>query len=118
MEYFDTSEFDCKHTGKNEMNTDFLQYVDELRDRCGFPFVITSGYRDVTHPVEAAKDKPGFHSMGVAADIKVNGGFQRYEIVEHAIDMGIGGIGVNKQFIHIDQRQLIYPQMSKVIFTY
>ena len=33
-----------------------MEMVDELRDRCGFPFVITSGYRSPQHPIEAKKD--------------------------------------------------------------
>ena len=69
LRYFDLSEFACKHTGENRMNPDFLVRLDELRHRCGFPFQITSGYRDPSHPVEARKDKPGQHSLGVAADI-------------------------------------------------
>jgi uncharacterized protein YcbK (DUF882 family) len=118
MQYFKSSEFDCKHTGKNEMNLDFLQYMDELRERCGFPLVITSGYRDVTHPVEAKKDKPGFHSKGVAADVSATTGDLKYIIVNQAMEMGFYGIGVHRAFIHLDCRQLIYPEMPKVVFAY
>ena len=48
-----------------------MEKVDELRDRCGFPFVITSGYRSPQHPIEAKKDVPGTHAQGIAADIKI-----------------------------------------------
>jgi len=48
--YFKDHEFDCKHTGKNEMDPEFLEELDELRRRVGVPFVVTSGYRDATHP--------------------------------------------------------------------
>jgi len=106
LRYFDRSEFDCSHTGNNEMDQRFLRYLDELRHRCGFPFVITSGYRDPSHPVEAAKENgPGQHSAGVAADIAVSDGVQRMTILKHAFEMDVfNGIGVSNGFIHLDRR--------------
>jgi zinc D-Ala-D-Ala carboxypeptidase len=105
MKYFDISEFDCKHTGRNEMQEHFLQALDELRERCGFPFKVTSGYRDPSHPVEARKERPGTHTKGIAADIEVADGIQRRKVVEEALKMGFGGIGVAKTFIHVDARK-------------
>lgn len=104
LKYFDISEFDCTHTGKNEMNYRFLTKLDALRYSCGFPFAITSGYRDTTHPDEVDKPFPGEHTRGIAADIRVRGGYQRYKLVEEAIKMGFSGIGVAKTFVHVDDR--------------
>ena len=104
LKYFKLSDFNCTHTGKNEMEEDFLLRLDELRDRCGFPFFITSGYRDITHPVEAKKEVGGQHTKGVAADIMVINGYQRYTILKEALAMGFKGIGVANSFIHVDDR--------------
>ena len=105
MRYFDISEFDCSFTGNNEMNEDFLIKLDELREACGFPFTITSGFRDPEgHPIEAKKAKGGTHSQGIAADIKVNNGAEKYKIISEAMKMGFTGIGVAKTFIHVDIR--------------
>lgn len=104
MKYFDLSEFNCQHTGNNEMDPKFLERLDELRRRCGFPFVITSGYRDPSHPIEAAKSKPGTHAQGLAADIRTLTSAERYTILEQAFSMGFRGIGVAKSFIHVDDR--------------
>ena len=104
MRFFDISEFDCHHTGRNEMQPEFLLMLDELRARCGFPFVITSGYRDITHPIEAAKKQGGTHSEGIAADIKVNNGHQAYLIQKHAYELGFGGIAYGNGFVHVDSR--------------
>ena len=82
----------------------FLERLDELRHRCGFPFIITSGYRSPKHSIERRKSKPGTHAQGIAADIKVSGGDQRYTIQKHAYQMGFNGIGVHKTFIHVDDR--------------
>ena len=113
MKYFKIEEFDCKHTGKNEMVPEFLEKLDHLRDECGFPFVVTSGYRDKTHPVEAAKKAAGVHSQGIACDIKVNTGYQRYVLLKKAFEHGFTGIGVAKDFIHLDARMGI-----PVVWTY
>jgi len=56
MRYFTVDEFNCQHTGENQMEPEFMELVDELRHRCAFPFIITSGYRSLTHPIEAKKD--------------------------------------------------------------
>jgi uncharacterized protein YcbK (DUF882 family) len=86
------------------MEPEFMEKVDELRDRCGFPFVITSGFRSPTHPIEAKKDVPGTHSQGIAADIKITNSAQRYSIIREALAMGFTGIGVASDFIHVDTR--------------
>ena len=104
FKYFTWSEFDCKHTGKNEMSPDFIHKLDDLREACGFPFVITSGYRDRTHPVESAKSKPGTHNRGIAADIAINSGAGRFILVQKALALGFTGIGVGKTFVHVDTR--------------
>ena len=113
MRNFKLSEFACSHTGKNEMDSSFLSKLDELRDRCGFPFVITSAYRDITHPVEAKKNKGGTHTQGIAADIRVSNGTQKYTIVKEAMAMGFTGIGIANTFIHVDTRTT-----TPVIWTY
>ena len=104
LEFFDVSEFDCQETGANSMDRDFLLAMDELRRRCGFPFHITSGYRAETHTIERAKMKPGVHTEGIAADVRVRGGYQRAMVVKTAIELGFKGIGVNKDFVHVDFR--------------
>lgn len=113
MRNFELSEFACSHTGKNKMDSSFLSKLDELRDRCGFPFVITSAYRDITHPVEAKKNKGGTHTQGIAADIRVSNGTQKYTIVKEAMAMGFTGIGIANTFIHVDTRTT-----TPVIWTY
>ena len=64
MRYFNIKDFDCQETGNNEMSEDFLNKLDDLRHICGFPFIITSGYRDPSHSIEA--QSMGFNGIGVA----------------------------------------------------
>lgn len=108
LKHFKLKEFNCTHTAKNEMDESFLLRLDELREVCGIPFKITSGYRDKTHPVERAKDKPGKHSEGIAVDIYAPDGITKRTIIKHAIELGFNGIGVGSTFIHLDTRKS-YP---------
>ena len=95
------------------MEQDFLSKLDALREACGFPFVITSGYRSPDHPLEAVKEIPGTHAQGIAADIKITNSAQRYTIIREALAMGFAGVGVASDFIHVDTRG-----SAPVIWTY
>ena len=114
VKYFTKEEFNCKETGENNMQREFMEKLDELRELCGFPFVITSGYRSVHHSAETKKStKGGVHTLGIAADIAVANGQARREIVVSAIKLGFGGIGVAKGFVHVDSRN-----STPVMWTY
>lgn len=102
--HFSIDEFVCSHCGNVDMNPLFLAKLDKLREACGFPFVVTSGFRCKDHPIEAAKSSPGTHSLGAAADIAVNDGSQRRKIVEEALKAGFAGVGVASDFVHLDIR--------------
>lgn len=104
FKYFKIEDFDCQETGENEMDISFIYKLDHLREACGFPFYITSGYRSSNHSLEKIKKFPGQHSRGIAADIRVTGGAQRMQIIKHATALGFTGIGVAKSFVHVDTR--------------
>ena len=101
FKYFKLEDFDCQETGENGMSIEFIERLDGLRSVCGFPFIVTSGYRSPDHSIEARKEKPGQHAQGIAADIKVVGGVQRRILVEKALQMGFTGVGVDLSLIHI-----------------
>lgn len=105
LKYFSLDEFDCQVTGENRMEQEFLEQLDSLRLACGFAFLITSGYRHpLEHPIEAAKVVPGTHSQGIAADIRITSSVQRHCCVKEAMRLGFTGIGVAKDFVHVDTR--------------
>jgi len=105
LKFFTLEEFNCRVTGENKMEPEFLQKLDRLRGECGFPFVITSGYRHpIEHPIEAAKEVPGTHAQGIAADILVQDSVSRMVLVEKALELGFKGVGIAKTFVHVDTR--------------
>ena len=102
---FSEAEFTCSHTGRCEMQASFMEKLQQLRTKYGKAMTVTSGYRHETHPVEAKKDRPGIHTMGLAADIAC-GGSDAYHILQIAFKLGFTGIGVaqsgRNRFLHLD----------------
>jgi len=94
----------CSETGEEGIDIEFVLTLDMLREECGFPFVITSGYRSPMHSREIIKDEPGRHTEGIAADIHVISSSRRHTLVKVAMEMGITGIGIAKTFVHVDTR--------------
>ena len=105
--YFSEDELKCRHTGQCDMDWAFMQTIERIRERCGFPFKVSSAYRSIEHPIEAAKDNPGAHTTGKAMDILVSGE-QAMTLIKIAIEEGINRIGVAQKgdrasrFIHLD----------------
>lgn len=103
---FTEDEFKCSHTGKADMDKDFLDKLQALRTELDAPVIITSGFRDKTHPIEASKPKPGEHYEGKAADIACFGS-HAFKILKIAMRHGFTRIGVsqkgahNKRFLHL-----------------
>lgn len=114
---FKKEEFNCKHTGKNEMKHEFMLVLQKLRDAYGKPIVITSGFRDKTHPVERNKTTTGTHVQGIACDIRINDGSDLYELVELALQIGFTGLGIGNRtghkMLHLDIRKT-----TPVIWSY
>tara|TARA_R110000803_G_scaffold70908_2_gene133908 strand:- start:1397 stop:1741 length:345 start_codon:yes stop_codon:yes gene_type:complete len=105
FKYFLIDEFRCQQTGENNIDIAFVTLLDDLRGRCGFPFVITSGYRSPFHTIEASKNIPGYHTKGIAADIAMNNSSQRFILVDWAMSLGFSGIGIGPSFVHLDTRE-------------
>ena len=106
FKYFTREEFACKcGCSGNGIQDDFIAFLDELREMCGFAFHVNSGWRCKNHPDEVKKDKPGMHNTGWAADIRISGSYQRYIIQKWAYALGFLGIGPAKGFVHVDKRE-------------
>lgn len=118
---FSASEFRCKHSGKNEMNAEFMDKLQRLRTAYGKTMRITSGYRDKTHPVERSKTSTGAHTTGRAVDIAVQG-HEVYELVRMAMAFGFTGIGLKQhgpsRFLHLDDLGHSAQQPRPWIWTY
>ncbi len=103
---FTEDEFRCKGShccsGQAHMDPEFMDRLQELRNRCGFPFVITSGFRCPDHnAIVSSTGRHGPHTTGKACDIAVNGQ-KRFAILREFHGLGFKGIGIARSFIHLD----------------
>jgi hypothetical protein len=55
--YFSEDELKCKHTGICKMDPEFMETLEKIREEVGIPFIITSAYRDPTHPIARSSRK-------------------------------------------------------------
>ena len=105
---FTEAEMCCKHTGRCEMNVGFMDRLQRLRGMYGKPLVVTSGYRDPSHPEEAGRALPGAHAMGRAVDLAIAGP-EAFRIIQLAVLNGFTGIGVQQKgasrYLHLDDIQ-------------
>jgi uncharacterized protein YcbK (DUF882 family) len=99
------------------MEDDFLILCDELRGRCGFPLIVSSGYRCPEYNARVSETgSDGPHTHGVAVDFYVTG-LQAYVLLREAMAMGFKGIGVKQtgergaRFIHLDMMVDLRPNV-------
>jgi len=80
-----------------------------LRDYCGVPIKINSGYRSPEHNESIGGSKNSQHKLGRAADIVIQGmkPNDTHKLIEYLIGkevLKIGGLGSYNTFTHIDIR--------------
>ena len=106
---FNITEFHCKGTtcGCTETLHDpaLSSYLQQIRDHFGKPVHITSGYRCEKHNAATANAASrSRHTMGQAADFTISG-VKPAEIAKFAESIGVLGIGLYDNFVHIDTRE-------------
>ena len=109
MRYFTLSEFDSPdQPGSGEMmDPDFLAMLDESRDVAGIPFVITSGFRTISHNKKLIKEgysasRNSSHLLGLAADIYCTDSRSRFIILDALQEVGFTRLGIAPNFLHVD----------------
>jgi uncharacterized protein YcbK (DUF882 family) len=123
LKYFTLEEFACPtlpNSGVN-MDSDFLQKLDNARNIAGISFKINSGYRTQEHH-NAIYKKLGkeptksAHLIGKAADIHCTDSKSRFVIISALLDAGFTRIGIASTFIHCDTAEK--GKAQQVIWTY
>lgn len=107
---FSKSEFACKcgncDSDGSEMNAQFMDKLQQLRDYYGKPMIITSGFRCLEHNQASGGSPKSMHMQGRAADIQCGWSESRHRLLELAFMLHFGGIGIAKTYIHVDNRSL------------
>lgn len=121
--HFKVEEFRCKcGCGQNLISSKFVDMLDELREACGFPLPVTSGYRCPTYNAKVSSTgHNGPHTTGRAADLGVSRK-QAYEVLSWAMRMGFTGIGIKQtgegRFIHLDDLPAAEGQPRPTVWGY
>ena len=120
---FTLDEFRCNCGCKeNGILLHFVDALQAMRTQINAPFIITSGYRCPNHPIEAAKQRPGAHALGVAADISASGWLAREILVYATTFHNWTGIGIKQhgagRYIHLDMAVTDPPRVRPAIWTY
>lgn len=103
MRWFTLDEFRCKCCGKAEMDNELLETLDAIRDELGLSMRVVSGFRCEDHNAAVGGSRNSFHLRGKAADIAAPSGTPyRDKLLTIAGRMGVGGVGLYADFVHLD----------------
>jgi uncharacterized protein YcbK (DUF882 family) len=118
---FKEKEFRCSYTGRTYMDVRLMDSLQTLRSIYGKPIVISSGYRDPSHPIEAQKERGGEHTLGLAVDIPCSHQ-EAYELLSIALSLGFKRVGVsqkgNGRFLHLGMAEQKDGMVSPHIWSY
>ena len=103
--YFSPSELQCKCGCGMSVKPEFLNKLNDLRELLGVPLIVTSAARCPTHNTAVGGAPSSKHKDGIAVDLAAKDGNMKYKIIEGALKLGFNGIGVHKDFIHLDTRK-------------
>lgn len=105
-ENFRTREFDCNGVGcctTTLIDEKLVEYLQNIRDHFQKPVHLTA-YRCKVHNAATPNAAPNSrHTFGQAADFHIDG-VPCAEIAKYAESIGIKGIGLYDDFVHIDTR--------------
>lgn len=115
--YFKPEEFErCNPSCSIEnMDQDFLDLLDDLREKAGIPLVLNCAYRSKEYDKSKGRSGNSAHTQGLAVDIRCASGPNRMKILRAAIALHIRRIGVDGSFIHVDASKTL-PQDT--VWTY
>lgn len=104
---FKAREFDCQGTGccsTTPIDEKLVDYLQQIRTHFGKQ-VSPTAYRCKTHNARTPNAASNsYHIYGRAADFHIDG-VEPLEIAKYAESIGIKGIGLYDDFVHIDTRE-------------
>lgn len=106
-ENFKSTEFDCHGFGcccETTIDLELVDILQEIRNHFGKSVTINSGFRCKTHNKAVGGASKSKHLSGCAADIRVSE-VAPSEVAKFAESIGVKGIGLYADFVHIDTRE-------------
>lgn len=85
-----------------DMDAEFLEILDRVREAAGIPLVLNSAYRSKAWDKSKGRTGNSAHTRGKAVDIRCTTNANRMKIVRAALEVGISRIGIGKTYVHLD----------------
>ncbi len=105
---FTPHEMRCRGTGELLVDPGFMDRLQAIRERLGFRFPVTSGYRAPSYNAQVSKTgTSGPHTTGRSVDVAVWGG-EADLLIDTMKEFGFTGRGmrqhgaVSGRFVHLD----------------
>ena len=88
------------------IDSDLVLKMERLREYCGFPLRINSGYRSAKKNEEVGGASNSYHLRGEAVDVSISGftPSMLYRLLKGAFLVGFGGIILYPFHVHLDIR--------------
>lgn len=120
--HFLKRELQCKCGCGRLPQQSFMDKLERLRQRCGFPMPVSSGFRCPEHNAKVSSTGSwGPHTTGRAIDLAVSHS-RALELVRAALSAGFTGIGIKQhgagRFIHLDDLPDGEKQPRPTIWSY
>ena len=99
-------EFACQGSGccsTVKIDSELVAILQKIRDHFGRPVYLNSAYRCAKHNAAVGGSSGSYHTKGMAADIRVDG-IAPSEVAKFAESIGVLGIGLYSNFVHVDTR--------------
>ena len=104
---FQIKEFACKDgTDLIKIDDELVEKLQIIRSYYNKPVIINSGYRTNAHNKKVGGSANSQHLLGKACDIVVKGIMPK-TVGEFAKKIGFTGVGIYKDFVHVDTRKNI-----------
>lgn len=81
------------------LNPAFLEILTKIANKLSFDLVVTEG---IPANTTGSHVKDSAHFRGLAVDLRVGNGWERYQLTKAALEAGIRRIGVYTKHIHLD----------------
>ena len=103
----------CSASEDPPMQVAFVMKLQKMRNLYGKPIRITSGFRCAAHNRNVRGNPSSHHLEGNASDLFALSASEKFWLLKYAIEVGFSGIGVGRDFIHVDDRE-----GAPVVWTY
>ena len=99
---FSTEEMQCPCCDACNMDFQFMEELQRIRELCSFGFKVNSAYRCAEYNNKVSKNTKGQHVTGKAVDISMKDRYKRFSLLKEAIEsMYFKDIAIAGNFIHL-----------------